>query len=136
MTAISPTTVEPLAEQAMTAEKMIVDAIPEIVAKLIAMAKAGLVPAAKYLVDRVLGRPARVPARDLESAQAVDNRPSRSAERLPTTLAELASLCFPDAPAIDLNLALKSAKGHGARAAESIPGIGARSARLMPAAAR
>ena len=101
---------QPRPEQATTAEKMIVGAVPEIVAKLIAMAKDGHVPAAKYLVDRVLGRPARLPIRDPESiSQPADSAKSASPAGLLSKLEDLASLCFPNDPSttsgVDLNLA-------------------------------
>ena len=41
-------------------EKMIIDGLPEVVAKLLSMAKEGNVAASRYLVDRIFGRPARV----------------------------------------------------------------------------
>ena len=49
-------------EHATAIEKMIVDALPEIVGKLVSMAKEGIVAAARYLVDRMHGRPARLAA--------------------------------------------------------------------------
>ena len=49
-------------EHANAVEKMIVDALPEIVGKLVSMAKEGNVAAARYLVNRILGRPARLAA--------------------------------------------------------------------------
>ena len=49
-------------DHANAIEKMIVDALPEIVGKLVSMAKEGNVAAARYLVDRILGRPARLAA--------------------------------------------------------------------------
>jgi len=42
-------------------EEMIIDALPKVVAKLISMAEDGDVRASRYLVDRILGRVARVP---------------------------------------------------------------------------
>lgn len=98
------------AEQAGIVEKMIVDAIPEIVGKLIAMARDGSVPAARYLVDRVCGRPAKAEPHELGKVQ------KNTADLARTTLDELASLCFPDnqRPAqIDLSLGLKSKPGIG-----------------------
>ena len=47
-------------EHAMTFEKMIIDALPEVVAKLVSMAKEGNVAAARYLIDRIHGRPAKL----------------------------------------------------------------------------
>jgi len=43
-------------------EEMILDGIPEIISKLMSMAKEGNVPAARYLIDRMAGRPSRLPA--------------------------------------------------------------------------
>jgi hypothetical protein len=43
-------------------EEKIVNALPEIADKLIAMAKEGDVAAARYLFDRTAGRPSRLPA--------------------------------------------------------------------------
>jgi len=42
-------------------EEMIVDALPDITRKLIAMAKDGDLAAARYLFDRIGGRPSRLP---------------------------------------------------------------------------
>jgi len=42
-------------------EEMIVDALPDIAAKLISMAKDGDVAAARYLFDRMAGRPSKLP---------------------------------------------------------------------------
>ena len=42
-------------------ETMILDALPKIVGKLIAMAEDGDVRASRYLVDRIFGRTARIP---------------------------------------------------------------------------
>jgi len=50
------------AEQARLIEQMIVDALPEIVGKLVSMAKEGNIAAAKYLIDRIHGRPAKLAA--------------------------------------------------------------------------
>ena len=47
------------AETANAAEQLIVDALPEIIAKLVSMAKDGDVRASRYLVDRIYGRVAR-----------------------------------------------------------------------------
>jgi hypothetical protein len=54
------------AEKVNAAEKMIVDALPEIIAKLVSMAKEGDIPAARYLVDRIYGRVSRVPVAPAE----------------------------------------------------------------------
>jgi len=43
-------------------EEMILDGIPEIISKLMSMAKEGNVAAARYLIDRMAGRPSRLPA--------------------------------------------------------------------------
>ena len=48
------------AAEADAAEKMIVDALPAIIGKLIDMAKDGDVKASRYLVDRILGRVPRL----------------------------------------------------------------------------
>jgi len=48
-------------ETVRAVEKMIVDALPEIAGKLISMAKDGCIPAARYLIDRILGRCPRIP---------------------------------------------------------------------------
>ena len=56
------------AEKLNAAEQIIVDAMPEILTKLVSMAKDGDVAAARYLVDRMYGR---VPK--LALAPAVDN---------------------------------------------------------------
>jgi len=53
----------PIAEQV---EQTIVDAIPDIITKLIAMAKAGDVAAARYAVDRILGRVAVLDAAPIQ----------------------------------------------------------------------
>ena len=42
-------------------EEMIVNALPDIAAKLISMAKDGDVAAARYLFDRMAGRPSKLP---------------------------------------------------------------------------
>jgi hypothetical protein len=42
-------------------EEMIVDALPDITRKLISMAKDGDLAAARYLYDRIGGRPSRLP---------------------------------------------------------------------------
>ena len=47
-------------QHAMAFEKMIIDALPEVVAKLVSMAKEGNVAAARYLIDRIHGRPAKL----------------------------------------------------------------------------
>ena len=49
-------------EAARTVEKIILDALPGIASKLVSMAKEGHIAAARYLIDRVLGRPARTTA--------------------------------------------------------------------------
>jgi hypothetical protein len=49
------------AEKVNAAEKMMVDALPEIIAKLVSMAKEGDIAAARYVVDRIYGRVSRVP---------------------------------------------------------------------------
>ena len=41
-------------------EQMIMDVLPEVIQKLGSMAKEGNVAAAKYLIDRIHGRPARL----------------------------------------------------------------------------
>jgi hypothetical protein len=56
---VSPTALR-YPNEAGAAEKMIVDALQDVIAKLVSMAKDGNVPAARYLVDRALGRPARI----------------------------------------------------------------------------
>jgi len=43
-------------------EEKILDGLPEIIDKLMSMAKEGHVPAARYLIDRMAGRPSRLPA--------------------------------------------------------------------------
>ena len=43
-------------------EEKILDGFPEIIDKLMSMAKEGNVPAARYLIDRMAGRPSRLPA--------------------------------------------------------------------------
>jgi len=43
-------------------EEKILDGLPEIIDKLMSMAKEGNVPAARYLIDRMAGRPSRLPA--------------------------------------------------------------------------
>ena len=58
-----------LPETAAAAEKAIADAIPQVVGKLVSMAMEGNVAAARYLVDRVLGRVAKVYA-PAEGAQS------------------------------------------------------------------
>lgn len=50
------------ASQTDAAEQMIVDALPKILGKLISMAEEGDVAAARYLVDRILGRVSRLPS--------------------------------------------------------------------------
>jgi len=50
------------ADRITAMEEMILDVIPEIIGKLMSMAKEGNVPAARYLVDRLAGRPSRLPA--------------------------------------------------------------------------
>lgn len=130
MTTACPPYAQPRPEQAVIAEKMIADAITEIVAKLVAMAKDGNVPAAKYLVDRVLGRPAKTPSREAGAiCQAADTVRPASSSGLLSKLEDLASLCFPDDTAasrgLDLNLVLKSSKGHRASTTyRPMPGIG------------
>jgi len=42
-------------------EEMILDGLPEVIAKLMSMAKDGNIPAARYLIDRMAGRPSRLP---------------------------------------------------------------------------
>jgi len=49
-------------DQLQAVEQMIVDALPEIVGKLISMSKEGDIAASRYLVDRIYGRTARTPA--------------------------------------------------------------------------
>src|SRR5438128_2704922 len=49
------------AGQAEAIEQTIVDALPSIVGKLIEMAMDGDLKAARYLIDRILGRVARMP---------------------------------------------------------------------------
>jgi hypothetical protein len=48
------------ADHAREIEQMIMDALPKVVAKLVSMAEEGNVAAAKYLVDRIHGRPAKL----------------------------------------------------------------------------
>jgi len=43
-------------------EEMILDALPDIIGKVIEMAKDGNMAASRYLTDRIFGRIARVPA--------------------------------------------------------------------------
>ena len=56
------------AKELNAAEQIIVDAMPEILGKLVAMAKDGDIAAARYLVDRMYGRVPR-----LSLPPAVDN---------------------------------------------------------------
>jgi len=49
------------AERVKALEEMILDALPEIIGKLITMAKDGDIAASRYLTDRIFGRIARVP---------------------------------------------------------------------------
>ena len=46
---------------ARTVEEILLDALPEIATKLATMAKEGNVAATRYVMDRLLGRPARLP---------------------------------------------------------------------------
>jgi len=55
------------AEKLNAAEQIIVDAMPEILGKLVSMAKEGDIAAARYLLDRMYGRAPR-----LDFAPAVD----------------------------------------------------------------
>ena len=48
------------AAHARSIEQTIMDALPKVVAKLVSMAEEGNVAAAKYLVDRIHGRPAKL----------------------------------------------------------------------------
>src|SRR3569833_3083006 len=48
------------AEKANAAEQILVDALPEIMQKMVSMAKAGNVPASRYLLDRIYGKAARL----------------------------------------------------------------------------
>ena len=48
-------------ERIHAVEEMIVNALPDIAAKLISMAKDGDVAAARYLFDRMAGRPSKLP---------------------------------------------------------------------------
>jgi len=50
------------ADHARLIEQKIMEALPEVIDKLVSMAKEGNVPAAKYLVDRIHGRPAKLTA--------------------------------------------------------------------------
>jgi len=69
---------------AQRAEETIVEALPEIVDKLVSMAKAGDVAAARYVVDRILGRVAvleaapvedrKLPYNELDFEEARDKR--------------------------------------------------------------
>lgn len=49
------------AERINAMEEMILDGLPEVIAKLMSMAKDGNIPAARYLIDRMAGRPSRLP---------------------------------------------------------------------------
>jgi len=48
------------AEHARRIEQMIMDALPDVVEKLVSMAKDGNIAAARYLIDRIHGRPAKL----------------------------------------------------------------------------
>jgi len=48
------------AEHAVMIEQMIMDVLPDVIKKLGEMAKEGNIAAARYLVDRIHGRPARL----------------------------------------------------------------------------
>src|SRR3569833_1068069 len=48
------------AEHARTIEQMIMDALPRVVTKLVSMAEEGNIAAAKYLIDRIHGLPAKL----------------------------------------------------------------------------
>jgi len=50
------------ADRIQAMEEKILDGLPEIIDKLMSMAKEGNVPAARYLIDRMAGRPSRLPA--------------------------------------------------------------------------
>jgi len=63
-------------EQVSAIEQTIVDALPSIVDKLIQMAKYGDLKAARYLIDRVLGRVARLPSPPSMADANVDAAPS------------------------------------------------------------
>jgi hypothetical protein len=47
-------------EHVRAIEQQIMDGLPEIIEKLMSMAKEGNVPAARYLIDRIHGRPAKL----------------------------------------------------------------------------
>jgi len=49
------------AERINAIEETILDGLPDIIAKLMSMAKEGNIPAARYLIDRMAGRPSRLP---------------------------------------------------------------------------
>ena len=49
------------AERINALEEMILDGLPEVIGKLMSMAKDGNIPAARYLIDRMAGRPSRLP---------------------------------------------------------------------------
>jgi len=49
------------AEKINAMEEMILDGLPDVIAKLMSMAKEGNIPAARYLIDRIAGRPSRLP---------------------------------------------------------------------------
>ena len=50
------------ADKLITAEQMLVDAVPDIMAKLITMAKDGDMRASRYLLDRAYGKAPHLPA--------------------------------------------------------------------------
>jgi len=57
-------------------EQTIIDALPPIVDKLIQMAKDGDLKAARYLIDRVLGRVARLPSPSMADSAPLTASPS------------------------------------------------------------
>jgi len=70
------------ADQARLIEQMIVDALPEVVGKLVSMAKEGNIAAAKYLIDRIHGRPAKLAAPTVGDISLTDFRRDGRADPL------------------------------------------------------
>jgi hypothetical protein len=119
------------AQEANAAEQMIVDALPTIITKLVSMAKDGNIAAARYLVDRILGRVSRLP-----SPPAVDHAITHTHRSAPVDIRtnlhnnEIKTVCDPrKRPDLAANSRIcptgAKASAGCARPTGAIPGIGA-----------
>ena len=109
-------------------EEMIMDGLPEVIEKLMSMAKEGNVPAAKYLIDRIHGRPAKLSMAAVGDKSLPYNHQDRSADSVrwkamrddkAATAMRMLGHEYPP-----LKLGPKAPSGRGGGSQQGIPGVG------------